>query len=216
MRLLIKILFILLSFAMGPQVQAEIPDLQSGDLIFQTSLSPQSRVIQIATGSKYSHVGIVEVSRSGQIFVIEALAQVSQTELSAWIARGSGSKFTVFRMIDLTPAQLADFISAAKTYIGRNYDIYFSRENDEIYCSELVDYAARDIGTKIGRYQKFGTLNVNNRDVIDLARARWQGHPLCQGVNSFEECWPRMLEDEMVTPVSLTEDGRAQQIYSNY
>lgn len=34
-------------------------EIQNGDIIFQTSTSGQSKAIQIATGSKYSHMGII-------------------------------------------------------------------------------------------------------------------------------------------------------------
>ena len=36
-------------------------EIQNGDLIFQTSTSSQSKAIQLATNSKYSHVGIIYI-----------------------------------------------------------------------------------------------------------------------------------------------------------
>ena len=63
--------------------------LRDGDLIFQTSLSGQSRAIQEATGSKYSHCGIIY--RDGcDYFVYEAVQPVKSTPLAQWIARGKG------------------------------------------------------------------------------------------------------------------------------
>lgn len=195
---------------------AASPDFQSGDLIFQTSGSPQSQMIQVATGSKFSHVGIVEVRANGQQFVVEAIAHVSETPLTAWIARGNGGQFALYRDDALTPEQRQDLVASAKKFLGVPYDIYFTSHNTELYCSELVDVAARAIGLTFGHYQKLGTLNVSDARVVALMRARWQGHPLCRGIPTFEACLPRILDDELITPVSLTEDSQFRRVYSNY
>jgi hypothetical protein len=158
----------------------------------------------------------VQVTDDGRIFVVEAVSEVSRTDVQSWVARGSDGKFALFRLVDLTPAKASAFVAAAIGYLGRGYDIYFSRTNKELYCSELVDFAAHDVGLEFGQYQRFGTLNVTNEQVKSLARARWRGHPLCQSLHSFEECWLRILDDEMITPVSLTQDKRLRLIYSNY
>jgi hypothetical protein len=56
---------------------------QDGDIVFQTSKSPQSRAIQLATGSRYSHMGIVYL-RGGVPFVFEAVQPVKLTRLNDW------------------------------------------------------------------------------------------------------------------------------------
>src|ERR1043165_8405721 len=60
---------------------------QSGDIIFQTSMSRQSRAIQVATKSKYSHMGMI-YEEDGQYFVFEATQEVKLTKLEDWIKRG--------------------------------------------------------------------------------------------------------------------------------
>lgn len=40
-------------------ILSEKNTLKDGDIIFQTSLSGQSKAIQAATGSPYSHCGII-------------------------------------------------------------------------------------------------------------------------------------------------------------
>ncbi|OYZ24345.1 MAG: hypothetical protein B7Y39_01430 [Bdellovibrio sp. 28-41-41] len=62
-------------------------DLQSGDIIFQTSGSNQLTAIMWASKSLYSHVGIVEIDGNKK-YVIEAISKVSRTPLSKWIKRG--------------------------------------------------------------------------------------------------------------------------------
>jgi hypothetical protein len=61
---------------------ADNDEIKNGDLIFQTSLSSQSKAIQLATNSKYSHCGIV-YSDNGQFYVFEAIQPVKTTP-SPW------------------------------------------------------------------------------------------------------------------------------------
>lgn len=192
------------------------PDFQSGDLIFQTSQSAQSQVIQIASGSNLSHVGIVEVAPNGQKFVVEAISTVSRTPLQSWIARGKSGQYQVYRHADITPAQGQALVQAAKTFLGRGYDIYFTSSNREIYCSELVDLAARKIGLQIGAYQAFSTLNLRDARVRGLIQQRWSGHPLCRRAGSFENCWNIIMQDQLITPVALTRDRQMRRVFSNY
>ena len=68
--------------------KASLPVVKDGDIIFHTSNSAQSLAIQRATGSKYSHMGLV-VHRDGRPFVFEAINTVQFTPLDRWIARGN-------------------------------------------------------------------------------------------------------------------------------
>lgn len=49
-----------------------VGEVREGDVIFQTSLSEQSPLIQIGTRSKISHCGII-VMRGGKPYVLETL-----------------------------------------------------------------------------------------------------------------------------------------------
>ena len=57
---------------------AENREIREGDLIFQTSLSGQSRAIQLATHSQYSHCGIIHL-KGTDYFVYEAVEPVKWT-----------------------------------------------------------------------------------------------------------------------------------------
>ncbi|WKK60412.1 YiiX/YebB-like N1pC/P60 family cysteine hydrolase [Sphingobacterium sp. BN32] len=61
--------------------------MKNGDLIFQTSLSGQSKAIQLTTNSKYSHCGII-FSDEGHFYVFEAVQPIKSTALEEWIALG--------------------------------------------------------------------------------------------------------------------------------
>jgi hypothetical protein len=71
-------------------------EIKSGDLIFQTSLSGQSKAIQLATKSKYSHCGLI-FKDGNDFYVFEALQPVKRTPLDKWIARGQDGKYTIVR-----------------------------------------------------------------------------------------------------------------------
>ena len=58
-------------------------ELKDGDLIFQTSRSSQSKAIQLATNSQYSHCGIV-FKEGNSFYVFEAVQPVKRTPLAEW------------------------------------------------------------------------------------------------------------------------------------
>jgi hypothetical protein len=74
--------------------KTESTELQNGDIIFQTSKSGQSKAIQLATGSKYSHMGIV-YKQGNDFFVYEAVQPVKLTPLKDWIKRGENGHYVV-------------------------------------------------------------------------------------------------------------------------
>jgi len=108
--------------------------LRDGDIIFHESRSSQSRAIQLATKSRYSHMGIV-YRQNGRWFVYEAVQPVKLTPLNDWIARGKNGHFVVKRLRDtrvLTPAVLKRMRTAGDRYRGRSYDLYFEWDDDRI------------------------------------------------------------------------------------
>ncbi len=123
------------------KVEAIKQEMQDGDIIFQTSLSSQSLPIQIATKSKYSHVGLI-YKNGADFFVYEAVQPIKLTPLEDWINRGEGEKYVVKRLINsediLTPEGVLKMKNIGKKYLGKDYDLKFEWTDDKIYCSELV------------------------------------------------------------------------------
>ena len=158
-------------------VPAFAADLRDGDLIFQTSTSPQSRAIQLATHSPYSHMGIV-IHRNGNPFVYEAAATVSYTPLTEWIARGVQGKYVVKRLKNadrlLTGESLSKLRRVAEEFSDRPYDLYFAWSDQEFYCSELVwKIYQRTLGIEIGRPQKLKTFDLTSQEVQRQLRQRY-------------------------------------------
>jgi len=137
------------------------PVLRSGDIVFQTSRSSQSVAIQRATGSPFSHVGLVEVGPDGA-FVLEAVQPVSRTPWRSWRTRGVAGKVTVMRLPNLTAKQAGDVVSVARSFLGRPYDPAFGWDDETVYCSELVVKAfERGAGVKLGRPQRLDSLQLD-------------------------------------------------------
>ncbi|MFK7755305.1 MAG: YiiX family permuted papain-like enzyme [Flavobacteriales bacterium] len=117
-------------------------ELQFGDLVFQSSKSGQSAAIQLATGSKYSHVGMIYEKKGDEWLVLEAVQPVKLTPLSEWVTHGDDNLYSVKRLktadSSLTSEVELQMKTEAVTNIGKNYDIYFDWSDKEIYCSELV------------------------------------------------------------------------------
>ena len=146
------------------------PPLRSGDVVLQTSSSARSALIQRASGSRYSHVGLVEVRPDG-VFVLEAVQPVSRTPFAAWAARGRGHRVTVLRPRGLDAAALDRVVAAAAAELGRPYDARYRWDDGALYCSELVVKAfERGAGLTLGRRQRLGELALTAGERAEARR----------------------------------------------
>ncbi|MCD6011379.1 MAG: putative peptidoglycan peptidase [Flavipsychrobacter sp.] len=151
--------------------------LSDGDIIFQTSLSSQSRAIQLATKSTYSHCGII-YKKGNDLYVLEAIQPVKMTPLYGWIARGQGKHYVVKRLKNakqiLTPEVLVKMRQVGKQFEGKSYDITFEWSDDKIYCSELVwKIYKRSTGIEIGKLQQLRDFDLNNSIVKKKMKERY-------------------------------------------
>ena len=133
------------------------PPLKDGDLVFETSSNPQATAILIATASPYTHMGIIKTDRDG-VLVVEAAATVKETPLADWVKRGVLDRVVIYRDPDLTPEQAKAVLAAAEKLYGRPYDIFFSFNNEALYCSELPYLAFKAAGIDTGKVQKISDL----------------------------------------------------------
>ena len=151
--------------------------LRDGDIIFHTSRSAQSVAVQRATGSRYSHMGIV-LLRDGKPYVFEAVSTVRYTPLAQWTARGNGGRYVVKRLRDadklLTPGAVARLHARTADFAGRPYDLTFEWSDGRIYCSELVwKLYQRALGVRIGELQKIRAFNLTDPAVRAKMRERY-------------------------------------------
>ena len=121
------LLFILLMawlFLTVPYVK-NLPELKSGDLVFQTIRSSQTAAIIAASSSLYTHVGILKIDASGNPIVVEAIRPVREIGFDEWIKQGVASRVTIKRMEGLDAERAKKVLKAAEFYYGRPYDFYF-------------------------------------------------------------------------------------------
>jgi hypothetical protein len=183
-KLIIVALFLLaitLSCSQSPAPDSRPPQtgvsFENGDIIFQTSKSGQSRAIQLATHSKYSHMGIV-YQMDGKYFVYEAVQPVKLTPLQAWIDRGEDRHYVLKRLKHadriLTPETLGKMKKAGEKYKGKPYDIYFGWSNERIYCSELVWKIYKEAaGIEIGKLERLSDFDLSDELVRKTMQERY-------------------------------------------
>lgn len=151
--------------------------IQDGDLIFQISLSNQSKAIQLATQSKYSHMGII-YEQNGQWYVYEAIATVRFTPLQDWIKRGKNKHFVIKRLkaanTILTVENLQAMKAVGETFKNKQYDLYFEWSDNRIYCSELVWKIYHEAtGVEIGALQTLDKFDLTHRTVKNKMKERY-------------------------------------------
>ena len=160
--------------------------IKEGDIIFQTSTSSQSKAIQLATNSKYSHVGVIFKSiRSNQtknkeedFVVLEAIQPVKYTPLKEWIQRGENSHFVIKRLRKadeiLTDEIIQKMKKVGKDLLGKNYDLYFEWSDERIYCSELVwKIYKKALNVEVGKLEKLSSFDLSSKEVKEKMKERY-------------------------------------------
>lgn len=174
--------------------------LQDGDIIFQTSRSSQSRAIQIATHSKYSHMGIV-FRKDGRLWVLEAVGPVKLTPIESWIRRGVRSEYVVKRLRKqhFSASAVKSLWLAGSSFIGKPYDPYFGWSNDKIYCSELVWKVYRTaLGVEVGKLRELRSFDLSAREVQMKLKQRYgTAIPLSESVISPAD----IFDSDLLQPV---------------
>jgi uncharacterized protein YycO len=151
--------------------------LKPGDVLFQDLASRQGVAVKLATGSEYTHCGIL-FEQGGKQVVMEAVGPVRMIPLADWIAQGVDSRYVVKRLDTLygylTPKALAQMKAVGSTYLGRPYDAAFNWSDDELYCSELVwKVYYEGFGLPLCELRRLGSYNFSHPEVAAQARERY-------------------------------------------
>jgi uncharacterized protein YycO len=179
--------------------------IRNGDLIFQTSLSGQSKAIQLATNSKYSHCGII-YNDNGQLYVFEAIQPVTTTPLDKWIARGKDGHYVIKRLKNADQVLDAETLRRMKQegekLKGKNYDLTFEWSDEKIYCSELIwKIYQRATGIEIGKLERLSDFDLTNEAVKKIMNER------------YGDRIP--LDELVVSPVAIFESELLTTVLSN-
>ena len=145
-----------------------ITDVREGDVIFQTSQSSQSPLMQIGTRSHITHCGIV-VIKNGKPFVLETLKTLVLTPLDKFIARGKDGKYWLKR------SNRENIKIEYAHYLGKPYDLAFSFDNDIYYCSELVyDIYKNQLGIELCKPKQVGDYLILGTDKLNKIESTMQ------------------------------------------
>ena len=152
-------------------------DIRNADIIFQTSKSNQSKAIQLATKSQYSHVGII-YKKGLNFYIYEAVQPVKLTPLNEWINRGENKHYVVKRLINadrvLTSDKLKKIREIENMFINTEYDIYFDWSDKKMYCSELVwKVYKRALNLEIGKLEKLKDFDLSSPQVKKILKERY-------------------------------------------
>jgi hypothetical protein len=135
--------------------------VREGDVIFQTTQSKQSPLIQLATRSKISHCGIV-VIKNGKPYVLETLKTLKLTPLDKFVARSKGGRYWLKR------SDKENIKIKYDHYLGKSYDVAFRLDNDIYYCSELVyDIYKNQLGIELCKPKQVGDYLILGTDKLD-------------------------------------------------
>ena len=180
--------------------------LKDGDIIFQTSQSPQCEAVRIATNSKFSHCGII-YNIDGKWFVFEAVQPVKLTPFDEWIQHGKDNKYVVKRLKNadqvLTPIVLQKMQNYSQQFDGKQYDSYFEWTDTRIYCSELVWKIYKNAaGIELSKLRELKDFNLTDTRVQKILKERYG--------NNIP------LEEKVVAPVDLADSELLKTIIDNY
>ncbi|HBH24186.1 MAG TPA: hypothetical protein DDY13_12280 [Cytophagales bacterium] len=179
--------------------------IQNGDIIFQTSQSSQSKAIQLATDSKYSHMGII-YENDGQFLVYEAVQPVKLTPLKDWINRGENGHYVIKRLENadevLTKSTLTIMKQIGEQFNGKSYDIYFEWSDDKIYCSELVwKIYKQAVDIEIGQLEQLSDFDLTN----EIVKAKMQ--------ERYGENIP--MDEKVISPAAMFNSDKLITVKSN-
>jgi hypothetical protein len=176
--------------------------LQDGDMIFHTSKSSQSQMLQIITKSKLTHCGII-FHRNGRPYVFEAVEPVKITPLNEWINRGVGKKYTVTRVKGgINKNRLKSMYDYAKNQLGKGYDIKFQWSDSKMYCSELIYKVYASGNYTLSKPKTFSQYDLSSSVAKDAIKKRYG--------NSFNK------NELVISPVDLYKSPLVRVVYSNY
>lgn len=167
-----------LAFAALPGIHAKESqpfDLREGDIVFSSSARGQGEAVIAATGSPYTHCGIV-FEKDGQLMVLEAVQPVGVTTLKDFIAHSRLEIFTARRLkFTIAPEARQKAREWALAQIGRDYDAQFAWDDGKLYCSEFVWKIYQRAGVELCPVRHFRDFNLQRPAVRRIIEQRYGG-----------------------------------------
>jgi hypothetical protein len=155
---------------------AQSPQVKDGDIIFIVNPSGQGKAIQLATKSRYTHVGIIFYEK-GKPMVYHAVEPVSVNSLEEFRNMSADGKYEIRRLKDqalLTKETVAKMLKEAKSLLGTSYDIYFAWDDKELYCSEYVwKLYKKHLNLEVGQLRPLKEFDLSAPRVQEIMKHRY-------------------------------------------
>ncbi len=135
---------------MGDKISSNNSCYREGMLIFQSlpNTSQLVKVIQDATDSPITHVGILHKNDDGGWVVIESFGNNGE-ETPVDVFLGRSNNIAWFKVIGGIDAKKFAAKAAELTKTYPKYDSDFKYDNGKLYCSELIALAAKAVGVDL-------------------------------------------------------------------
>ncbi|MES2439002.1 MAG: YiiX/YebB-like N1pC/P60 family cysteine hydrolase [Verrucomicrobiota bacterium] len=151
------------------------PAFREGDIVFSSSKRGQGEAIIAATGSAYTHCGIV-FQKDGRLMVLEAVQPVGIVSLEEFRSRGTPGTFLARRLkLPLAPEKYQSARAWAQAQVGKNYDPRFMWDDENLYCSELVWKIYQHAGIELCAPRRFRDYDLAKPAVRKIIEERFGG-----------------------------------------
>jgi hypothetical protein len=137
--LLVSVFVAVICLTAFTSLRSEKP-LKDGDIVFIVNPGGQGKAIQLATKSKYTHVGIIFIE-NGKPMVYHAVEPVSKNTFEEFVDMSADGKYYIRRLKDqslLSQEKIGKMLTEARSLLGKHYDLAFNWSDEELYCSEFV------------------------------------------------------------------------------
>lgn len=148
-------------------------ELKTGDVVFQSTKGEQAEAIRQATGSRFTHCGVV-FEQGGEWKVLEAVQPVKVTLLAEFQKRSLPGTFQVRRLKQpLAPELIAQARAWGEKQVGLNYDHHFRWDDETLYCSELVWKIYKKAGIELCATRHFKDYALESEEVQAVIKKRY-------------------------------------------
>ena len=164
---------LLLQFAPSAMADATGYEWKTGDVVFQSTKGEQAEAIRKATGSRFTHCGVV-FEAGGEWKVLEAVQPVKVTPLAEFQKRSLPGTFQVRRLKQpLAPESLELARAWGQKQVGLNYDVHFRWDDQTLYCSELVWKIYKQAGVELCATRRFKDYALESPEVKAVIKERY-------------------------------------------
>jgi hypothetical protein len=180
--MLILILFSWICHSLGLQVKSLAPaalPLKNADVVFISNTSGQGKAIQLATHSKYTHVGLVFIE-NGKPVVYHAVEPVMKSTWDEFLAMSNGGTYEIKRLKNqqlLTQKAVTSLQQHAQKDLGKHYDLGFNWDDERLYCSEYIwKIYHRSLNLQIGDLKPLRSFDLSHPAVKQKLKERYGSH----------------------------------------